>query len=119
MEFIEAPAFTRNLAAHLDDEEYRLFQSSLMGHPEAGKIVPGTGGFRKVRWKDARRGKGKRGGLRIIYYYFPEAAQIWVVTLYDNDQADDLTAAEKKMLRDAINAEKAARAAARKADSRS
>ena len=114
MEFIEAPAFTRTLTTYLDDEEYRLLQTALMKKPKAGAIVPETGGFRKVRWKDPRRGKGKRGGLRVIYYYFAEEEQLWLVTLYDKDQADDLTPAEKKALRQAITVEKAARAAVRK-----
>jgi mRNA-degrading endonuclease RelE of RelBE toxin-antitoxin system len=114
VEFIEAPAFTRSLATYLDDEAYRLFQAALIERPESGPVVPGTGGFRKVRWRDPRRGKGKRGGLRVIYYYFPEEAQLWLVTLYDKDQADDLTSAERKTLQQAITVEKAARAAARR-----
>ena len=117
MEFIEAPAFTRNLAIYLDDEGYRLLQASFVDNPEAGKVIPETGGFRKVRWPDQRRGKGKRGGLRVIYYYFSDEAQIWLVTLYDKDQADDLTPAQKKVLRGAINVEKAARTVAKKARS--
>jgi hypothetical protein len=67
-----------------------------------------------MRWQDQRRKKGKRGGLRIIYYFFPEDAQIWFVTLYDKEQRDDLTPAEKRALHRAITVEKAARAAARK-----
>jgi mRNA-degrading endonuclease RelE of RelBE toxin-antitoxin system len=66
VEFIETPAFTKNLSAYLDDERYRLFQGFLMKNPETGKVIPETGGLRKVRWGDFRRGKGKRGGLRII-----------------------------------------------------
>ena len=109
MEFIEAPAFTRNLDSYLDEEEYRRFQAFLMAHPEVGAVIPGSGGFRKVRWSDPRREKGKRGGLRVIYYLFREDAQIWLVTLYGKDQADDLTATQKRMLRAAITAEKAER----------
>jgi hypothetical protein len=73
-------------------------------------MMPGTGGFRKLRWADQRRGKGRRGGLRIIYYHFPAQQQIWLMTLYGKDEADDLTAAEKSVLRDAIAAESKARA---------
>ena len=70
MEFVEAPAFSRNLSHYLQDEGYRDLQARLSVNPELGDLMPGTGGFRKVRWADERRGKGRRGGLRIIYYYF-------------------------------------------------
>jgi hypothetical protein len=111
VEFLEASFFTRVVHTFLDAEEYRRFQLSLVNNPEAGPVMPGTGGFRKVRWGDERRGKGKRGGIRVIYYYFPEDAQIWLVTLYDKDQADDLDVDQKKALREAIRIEKAERAA--------
>ena len=71
--------------------------------------MPGTGRFRKVRWEDARRGKGKRSGLRVIYYYLSADHQIWFFTLYDKDEAADLTAEEKKILKQAIQAELEAR----------
>ena len=76
--------------------------------------MPGTGGFRKVRWQDPRRGKGKRGGLRVIYYHFSEDHQIWFLTVYDKDEASDLTSEEKKMLKRAIDLEKQSRAKARR-----
>ena len=57
--------------------------------------MQGTGGFRKLRWADARRGKGRRGGLRIIYYHFLSDHQIWFMTLYNKDEASDLTAQQK------------------------
>ncbi len=57
--------------------------------PKRGDVIPGTGGFRKLRWEDRRRGKGKRGRLRVIYYYLEDSAQIWMFTLYDKDQAAD------------------------------
>ena len=65
--FLETPLFTRLLGDYLSDESYRELQRALMENPEMGDVMPGTGGFRKVRWEDARRGKGKRGGLRVIY----------------------------------------------------
>ena len=67
--FLETPLFTSLLGDYLTDESYRELQRVLMENPQLGDVMPGTGGFRKVRWEDARRGKGKRGGLRIIYYY--------------------------------------------------
>ena len=96
MEFIEAPPFTRHLPDYLNDEDYRELQARLGANPEFGDLMPGTGGFRKARWADARRGKGRRGGLRIIYYHFRSDHQIWLMTLYDKDEASDLTASEKK-----------------------
>ncbi len=113
MIFIEAPAFTRHLPSYLTDDGYRRLQETLVGNPEAGTVMPGTGGFRKLRWPDARRGKGTRGGLRIIYYHFPDAAQIWLMTLYGKDELKDLTAAEKRTLKAAIDAEREARAGRR------
>lgn len=75
MEFVEAPTFTAHLAEYLVDDEYRALQAFLAADPEAGDVIPGTGGFRKLRWADPARGKGKRGGLRVIYYYLLSDAQ--------------------------------------------
>jgi len=105
MEFVEAPAFTRHLSRYLSDDGYRKLQAELSTNPELGDLMPGTGGFRKARWSDARRGKGRRGGLRIIYYFFPSDDQIWLVTLYDKNEAADLTPGEKKALKGAIEDE--------------
>lgn len=69
MEFIEAPLFTQHLGRYLDDEGFRMLQLLLVRNPEAGDVMANSGGFRKMRWQDPRRGKGKRGGLRIVYYY--------------------------------------------------
>lgn len=112
MEFIEAPLFMRWLPNYLSDDEYRELQLHLVRDPEAGTLIPGTGGFRKLRWTDRRRGKGKRGGLRIVYYHFGADAQIWLMTLYDKDEAADLTATEKRALKTAIETEPAASVAA-------
>jgi hypothetical protein len=114
MEFIEARAFTKLLGDYMDDDEYRLFQVFLAHSPAAGDLIPGTGGFRKIRWADNRRGKGKRGGLRVIYYFFDEDGLIWLLTIYGKDEADDLTPAQKRQLREAITQEKAERARRRR-----
>jgi len=113
MVFIEAPAFTRHVPGYLTDDEYRRLREVLLTNPEAGTVMPGTGGFRKMRWRDPRRGKGSRGGLRVIYCHFANDAQVWLMTLYDKDELADLTAAEKRALRAAINAECEVRAAQR------
>jgi len=109
MEFFEAPAFTRNLPRYLDDEQYRALQNALVDMPDLGDVMPGTGGFRKVRWADSRRGKGHRGGLRVIYYWFDSQNQIWLMTIYDKDEALNLTPDQRKMLKNAIDAEKRSR----------
>ena len=113
MEFVEAPPFTRHLSEYLNEEEYRKLQTHLAANPELGDLMPGTGGFRKVRWADVRRGKGRRGGLRVIYYYFASDNQIWLMTLYGKDEASDLTQAHKKALKASIEKEVSARAAKR------
>ena len=107
--FFETPIFTRLLPSYLSDESYRKLQWALMDNPELGDVMPGTGGFRKIRWGDSRRGKGKRGGLRVIYYYLTADHQIWFFTLYDKDEAVDLTADEKKVLKKAVQTELEAR----------
>lgn len=113
MEFLEAPAFTRYVSGYLKDDEYRELQNRLAAAPEHGDVIPGTGGFRKLRWTDPRRGKGRRGGLRVIYYYFPGEQQIWLITLYDKDEASDLTPKERQALKSAIEIELRARQAAK------
>ncbi len=80
----------------------------LLGNTSMDRI-PGTDGFRKIRWEDARRGKGERGGLRIIYYCFTSAHQIWFFTIYGKNEVTDLTTDEKRALRMAIHAELDAR----------
>ena len=107
--FFETPLFTRLLPKYLDDQNYRELQRVLLRNPKMGDLMPGTGGFRKVRWQDTRRGKGKRGGLRVIYYYLTADNQIWFFTLYDKSEAIDLTSDEKKQLKQAIQREVDAR----------
>jgi hypothetical protein len=103
--FLETPLFTRLLGDYLTDESYRELQRALMENPELGAVMPGTGGFRKVRWEDARRGKGRRGGLSVIYCYLTADRQIWFFTLYGKDETADLTAEEKQVLKKAMQAE--------------
>lgn len=113
--FVELTPFRRHRAAYLDEDTYWLLQRVLMLHPEAGPRMPGTGGLRKLRFVDERRGKGTRGGLRVIYYWWPTGAQFWLFTLYSKDEADDLTLAERRALRRLLKAELMAR---RKSDGR-
>lgn len=107
--FVELPAFARLRADYLDDEGLRALQTALMENPEAGDVIEGTGGLRKLRRADPRRGKGKRGGLRVIYYWWDGRHQFWLFTLYDKDEMDDLSAKEKKLLKDMLKRELEAR----------
>lgn len=66
--FVELPPFERHRAQYFNDEEFRGFQRLLLKQPDAGAVIQGTGGLRKVRFADSSRQKGKRGGLRVIYY---------------------------------------------------
>jgi hypothetical protein len=109
MEFVETPAFTRNVSGYLTDDEYARLQRWLAENPDAGALMPGTGGFRKLRWAHPERGKGRRGGLRIIYCLFLADQQIWLMTLYDKNEASDLTPPQKKALRTALEGELADR----------
>jgi mRNA-degrading endonuclease RelE of RelBE toxin-antitoxin system len=80
MEFIEATAFTKHVYDYLSEDEYLGLQSFLLQYPEAGKLVRGSGGVRKVRWAIA--GKGKSGGVRVIYYFKKQEDEIWLLTIY-------------------------------------
>ncbi|MFZ5819096.1 MAG: transcriptional regulator [Chloroflexota bacterium] len=90
MEFIEATAFTKYLYDYLSEEEYIGLQSFLLQYPESGKIVPGSGGVRKVRW--AMSGKGKSGGVRVIYYFKKRDDEIWLLTIYSKNEVETIPA---------------------------
>lgn len=107
--FVELPPFERRRADYLGDDAYRALQELLMKHPEAGDPMPDTGGLRKLRFADARRGKGKRGGLRVIYYWWVAGMQFWLFTLYDKDEMADLTPQQRKAFKVLIKAELEAR----------
>ena len=95
--FIETHEFTARVSAFLSDDDYTVLQNLLKAHPDLGKVMPGCGGMRKLRVTDPRRGKGKRGGIRILYVHIPESNRIYMVDLYDKGERDDLTAKEKKL----------------------
>ena len=84
MIFIETKLFTKLLHEYLTDEEYRAFQWYLILNPEVGDLVRGSGGVRKIRW--APKGKGKRGGVRIMYYWKKSDDEIWLLTLYSKSE---------------------------------
>ncbi len=99
---METPIFTADVRELLSDEEYSALQEHIVDHPNAGPVIAGTGGLRKIRWTVA--GKGKRGGTRVIYYHVVAAAQIRMILIYRKGIKDDLTPREKAVLRK-INSE--------------
>lgn len=97
--FIEAIDFTRSVKRYFgSDESYAEFQLELALQPDQGSVITGAAPLRKLRWSDARRGMGKRGGLRVIYIHIPEIMVLFMLDVYGKDEADDLTGAEKKEL---------------------
>jgi hypothetical protein len=98
MLFVESPAFTEDVTKLLTDESYAGLQLHLALYPFTGDLIKGTGGLRKVRW--ASGGKGKRGGVRVIYFYVVRDAQIRMILIYRKGIKDDLTPKEKKLLRE-------------------
>lgn len=103
--FVELPAFERFRENYLNDDEYKELQNYLIDNPKAGDVISHTGGLRKLRFGDSRRGKGKRGGLRIIYYYQTRALEFLLFTLYDKDEASDLTAQQKQLFKERLQLE--------------
>src|SRR6478672_2628579 len=97
--FAEASVFTQVVEEYFGgDEAYSAFQCFLTLSPESGRVIAGCGGLRKVRWPDPRRGKGKRGGLRIIYLPIPEMRRFFMLDVYDKDEAEDLSPADRARL---------------------
>ena len=97
MEFIETPSFTRCVLALMDDDDYACLQATLALRPDLGKVIPGGGGIRKMRW--AGSGRGKRGGLRVIYYWQANDDRIWMLLAYPKSERDDLSAEQLRQLR--------------------
>lgn len=107
--FKELVSFEAHRWDYLSDDEFLALQKALMDNPQAGPVIQGTGGLRKLRWSNPGRGKGKRGGVRIIYYWLSEGAQFWLFTIYGKDVADDLTSQQKLVLKEMLRYEKAQR----------
>lgn len=107
--FVELPPFERFRKDYLDDDEYRQLQNLLLQNPEAGDVIRGTGGLRKMRYSDKQRSKGKRGGLRIIYYYWIGGAEFWLFTLYNKNEVADLNSAERNIFKTLLETELAKR----------
>ncbi len=96
MRFIETPVFTRAVQRHLDDDAYRALQLALVLRPEQGAVIPGAAGIRKMRW--ASRNRGKRGGLRVIYYWARREETFYMLYAYSKNQQGDLSVTQIRTL---------------------
>ena len=99
--FVETELFTRLVQEYLSDDEYSKLQQALLSDPESGAIIPGSGGVRKLRWGVA--GRGKRGGIRVIYFLRTRRGQIWMLTLYAKNVAENISANVLKQIKDEID----------------
>src|SRR5450759_1069407 len=96
MRFVETPVFTKEVRDFLADEEYRSLQLALLFRPEQGAVIPGSGGLRKLRWGVG--GRGKRGGLRLIYYLATEKEIFYMLFVYPKNVQEDLTPTQLRVL---------------------
>ncbi|MHB8881024.1 MAG: type II toxin-antitoxin system RelE/ParE family toxin [Thermodesulfovibrionales bacterium] len=103
MVIIETPIFTRRIQELITDEEYRLLQIHLVNRPDVGKILPGSGGLRKLRWSAG--GHGKKGGIRSIYYWFVAHDIILLLYSYPKNEQDNLTPEQLRQLKKIIEKE--------------
>ncbi|MBD2857950.1 type II toxin-antitoxin system RelE/ParE family toxin [Spongiibacter sp. KMU-158] len=98
MQFIETPVFSRWLKANVSDEDFYRLQLELVADPRKGDVIKGTGGFRKIRIAYGEH--GKRGGGRVIYYWFNEDQQVYLVMGYCKGEKSDLSEQEKQILKE-------------------
>ena len=103
MIFIETPVFTRQIKALVEDEEYRLLQLRLVANPDAGDLMPRSGGLRKIRV--GVTGRGKRGGARVIYYWVTARSQIYMLLAYAKNAQEDLSEQQLRTLRALVKQE--------------
>ncbi|MEQ8953538.1 MAG: type II toxin-antitoxin system RelE/ParE family toxin [Gammaproteobacteria bacterium] len=101
MIFIETRLFTKLLSNYLSDDEYRGLQAYLIQKPDAGDIVRGSGGVRKVRW--SRGGGGKSGGVRVIYFWEKSESEIWMLTIYAKSERATISGPDLKRILEAVN----------------
>jgi len=101
LSFIETKLFSRLLASYLTDDEYAQLQGTLTINPERGLLVPGSGGVRKMRW--AQPGRGKRGGIRVIYYANVREGVIWMLTIYAKNEEQSIPAHVLRKIKEEID----------------
>lgn len=97
MIFIETPIFTKRIAQLLPDENYTALQQALLHRPELGATMPGSGGIKKLRWR--LPGGGKRGGVRVIYYWDTPEDVIYMLLIYKKNRQEDLSADQLRVIR--------------------
>jgi mRNA-degrading endonuclease RelE of RelBE toxin-antitoxin system len=103
MRIVETPIFTKRVKEILSDEEYRLFQIKLIDDPETGNIIKGSGGIRKIRWSGS--GRGKRGGSRILYYWYNTKGVLLMLFIFKKNESDDLTKSQLNDLKTIVERE--------------
>ena len=103
MVIIETPIFTRRIQELISEEEYRLLQLHLVNKPDVGKIIQGSGGLRKLRWSAS--GRGKSGGMRVIYYWLVSHETILLLYAYPKSKQDDLTPEQLQQIRKVVEKE--------------
>jgi mRNA-degrading endonuclease RelE of RelBE toxin-antitoxin system len=101
--FVETKLFTRLIGHYLSDMEYAALQQWLMANPTAGDVIRGSGGVRKVRW--VVQGRGKRGGIRVIYYLRLQQSTIWMLTVYAKNEAESIPSSVLKKIKEEIDGE--------------
>jgi hypothetical protein len=97
----ETKLFTRLVHNYFTDDEYAALQNSIVANPEAGDVIRGSGGVRKLPWGVA--GRGKRGGVRVIYYLRLQQGQVWMLTLYAKNEADNIPSAVLKKIKEELD----------------
>lgn len=97
--FIELPPFARHRAAYLSDASFRSLQNLILLCPTCGDVIQQTGGLRQLSVGDLHRHKGKRAGLRVMYYWWQDKAQVLLFTVYAKSEMDDLSCLQRDALR--------------------
>jgi hypothetical protein len=103
MEFVETPIFTKKIRELLQDDDYMSLQTHLSANPDAGTVIPQSGGIRKIRW--ASGGKGKRGGLRVIYFHITRDNEVYMLYAYTKNTQEDLTNEQLKLFKALVTEE--------------
>jgi hypothetical protein len=99
--FIETRVFSTLVRRYMSDDEYARLQNAIAANPRAGSVIPGSGGVRKVRW--ALRGRGKRGGIRVIYFLRLQHGEVWMLTMYAKSTIADISGATLRKIKDGLD----------------